>query len=84
MSATGAAVERSTAASILTDLGQRVLALTHGVPGRLRAAQQLTLQGEMVAAGGDLEVAEAWIAAGRVYILELEQVGGVSKVARRR
>lgn len=82
MSATGTAVERATAASILTDLGQRILHLSPGAPDRLRAAQQMTLQGEMVACGGDLDVAQAWIDAGRVYILEIEQAGGVEKVAR--
>lgn len=83
MSAVGVAIERSTAASILADLGRRVLELPPtGAPGRRRAAQQLNLQGEMVAAGGDLEVAQAWIDAGRVYVLEIEQVGGVSKIAR--
>ncbi|OJX69732.1 MAG: hypothetical protein BGO94_14770 [Micrococcales bacterium 72-143] len=62
---------RSTMASILSDLARRLLDL-----GQRRPAQQLNLQAEMVAAGGDLDVAEAWRDAGRVYVAELEAAAG--------
>jgi hypothetical protein len=74
----GTAVVRSTTASILSDLARRLLEL-----GQRRPAQQLNLQAEMVASGGDLDEAEAWLDAGRVYVAELEALSGGAKVRER-
>ncbi len=89
MSAVGAAVERATLAEILSDLARRVLTLSHSavLPDMRahlrRAAQQLSIQGELVAAGGDVEVAEAYIDAGRVFVAELEATSGGAKLRDR-